>query len=85
LVPATVTLLSAELDSCEEFASLLEAEVPVGWPPGQYDRGAITYFRDRLKEDPGAVGWYSWYVLLRTSEEAGRRERRDGGNLPPVH
>ena len=65
LVPATIELLDAELESVAALASLLGARVPEGWPPGEYDRPAIEYFRDRLAESPDAAGSYSWYALTR--------------------
>jgi len=83
LVPATVALLSAELESINGFGSLLGAEVPEGWPPGQYDRGAITFFRDRLNEDPQASGWYGWYALLRADGKRGRSLVGAGGYFGP--
>ena len=43
---------------------LLEAEVPSSWPPGEYDRFAIAYFRDRLIDGGEAVvPWYVWYAI----------------------
>ena len=65
LVPATVVLLDAELESPSTLALLLDAQVPGGWPPGEYDRPAIEFFRARLAENPDAAGWYGWYALLR--------------------
>lgn len=83
LVPATVRLLSAELESIDSLGILLGADVPEGWPPGQYDREAITFFRDRVNEDPDAAGWYCWYALLRTDEKRGRTLVGAGGYFGP--
>jgi [ribosomal protein S5]-alanine N-acetyltransferase len=70
LVAATVAHLDAELESAVELGRLLGAEVPDGWPPGEYDRPAIEFFRARLAEAPEALGWYTWYaVLLRPHAE----------------
>jgi [ribosomal protein S5]-alanine N-acetyltransferase len=65
LVPATLALLNAELESLSALALHLRASVPDEWPPGEYDRSAIEYFRSRLAENPDEVGWYGWYALLR--------------------
>jgi [ribosomal protein S5]-alanine N-acetyltransferase len=65
LVAATVALLDAELASNGELARLIGADVPEGWPPGEYDRPAIGHFRDRLRENPAAAGWYGWYAVQR--------------------
>ena len=70
LVPCTLATLDAELDSSSSLALLLDAVVPAAWPPGEYDREAIEYFRERLSENPDAAGWYGWYAVLRA---AGRR------------
>jgi ribosomal-protein-alanine N-acetyltransferase len=69
LVAATVDHLRAELDAPERLGALLGVVVPPGWPPGFYDRDAMTFFHARLAEGgAGAVGWYGWYALLRAAE-----------------
>jgi [ribosomal protein S5]-alanine N-acetyltransferase len=65
LVPAGLAALDAELTSHAELAAVLGAEVPEGWPPGEYDLSAIRYFRDHLAADPDAANWLSWYAMLR--------------------
>jgi RimJ/RimL family protein N-acetyltransferase len=68
LVAATLDHICAELEAPERLASLLNAQVEPGWPPGEYDRNAQEFFRDRLKEGGVAViGWYSWYAVRRGS------------------
>lgn len=67
LIAADIDLLEAELESPRRLGSLLGALVPEDWPPGEYDRPAIEYFRTRLIENPGAVGWYGWYALERAA------------------
>jgi len=68
LVPASLELIQAELDSHSKLASAIEAHVPDGWPPGEYDRQAIEYFKARLGENPSNVGWYGWYAILRANK-----------------
>lgn len=68
LVPASRELIQAELDSHNKLASALGVRVPDDWPPGQYDRPAIEYFKARLTEKPEDVGWYSWYAIRRATE-----------------
>ena len=65
LVAATASHLDAELASPEALGGLLGVRVPASWPPGQYDRAAIEYFRLQLARDPSAVGWYGWYAIHR--------------------
>jgi RimJ/RimL family protein N-acetyltransferase len=64
LIAATLEHLLAELESPERLADLLDARVETGWPPGEYDRGAQEYFRDRLMDGGTAmVGWFGWYAI----------------------
>ena len=63
LVAATLEHVEAELAG--RLGELLGIDVPPGWPPGEYDRDAQDFFRERLREEgPAAVGWYGWYALL---------------------
>ncbi len=72
LVAATLEHVAAELESPARLAVLLDAEVEAGWPPGEYDREAQVFFRDRLAEGgDAAVGWFGWYAVRRA--DAGRR------------
>lgn len=72
LVAATLRHIEAELDDPRALERLLGASIPPGWPPGEYDRHALEFFRDRLREGGDAdVGWYGWYAITR--EPAGER------------
>jgi RimJ/RimL family protein N-acetyltransferase len=73
LVPAGLGHLEAELRGPGFLADLLGAKVPGDWPPGEYDRGAIAFFRARLLEGgTGVEAWYSWYGITR--DGLGRRD-----------
>lgn len=66
LIPATLEMINTEIEDIEHLSSILNARVEPGWPPGEYDRGAQEYFRERLLEGGAAViGWYSWYAIQR--------------------
>lgn len=70
LIPATLEHVSAELEDAQRLASMLNARIEPGWPPGEYDRGAQEFFRDRLKEGgEKVVGWYSWYAIRRAGPD----------------
>lgn len=70
LVAAMREHIVTELEDPGGLGPLLGARVPEGWPPGEYDRGAMAFFRSRLEEDPDrCAGWLSWYVM--TSEPPG--------------
>lgn len=69
LIPATLAHVDAEIDAPETFGALLGATVPPGWPPGLYDRDAMAFFRQQLREHGDAlVGWLGWYAVLDAPE-----------------
>ncbi len=57
--------------------------MPEGWPPVDYDRAAMEFFRSRLLESGDAVGWYCWYAVDRLGQESGRVVIGAGGYLSP--
>jgi len=64
LIACTLPMAEAELSEPAALAALLDTAIPRDWPPGEYDRDALLFFRDRLREGGEAVvGWYSWYAL----------------------
>jgi RimJ/RimL family protein N-acetyltransferase len=68
LIATTLDHICAEMEAPERLESLLNAQVEPSWPPGEYDRDAQEFFRDRLKEGGVAViGWYNWYAVKRGS------------------
>lgn len=73
LIAATSQHLDAELLGRTALEQLLQARVPAGWPPGEYDRHAVESFRARLDSGgPSLVGWLTWYAVTRTL--SGRRD-----------
>lgn len=84
LVAATLAHVEAELEGADRLAALLGASVAPGWPPGEYDRGAQEYFRDRLAEGgPALVGWLAWYAVRRADGDAPAVLVGAGGYLGP--
>jgi ribosomal-protein-alanine N-acetyltransferase len=65
LVNATLRHFDAELESLEAISRLLGARVLGGWPPGEYDRQAIDFFRTCVIAHPESAEWYSWYAIER--------------------
>ena len=52
----------------ERLETLFEAEILPSWPPGEYNRHAIAFFRDRLmKEGEAVADWYVWYAIRRAT------------------
>ncbi len=74
LIAATLEHISAELESPEQLASLLNTQVEPGWPPGEYDRNAQQFFYNCYKENGiSAIGWYVWYAITQPKK-----------NIPPL-
>jgi [ribosomal protein S5]-alanine N-acetyltransferase len=70
LAAASLKHLDAELESPQRFKCLLGAEIPRSWPPGEYDRHAISYFHDRLMEVGDTLAdWYVWYAIRRATAD----------------
>ena len=66
LVAATVELIDADLKGGSALATALGADVPANWPPDLYDRPAMQYSQQQLR-DPAEQGWSFWYLLTRDS------------------
>lgn len=82
LIPATLAVISADMESPDALSRLLDADVPASWPPGEYDRTAMEFFRARL-EDGGPVGWYGWYAVQHPTETTRAVLVGTGGFLGP--
>jgi len=68
LVPTTLAHIEAELADPRHLGDLLGVTIPEGWPPGEYDRDALEYFRTKLESGgPSHVGWYGWYAIARNA------------------
>jgi RimJ/RimL family protein N-acetyltransferase len=72
LMASTPAHLYAELNGRKAFQQELGVGVPENWPPDLYDRPTLEYSVNYLKQNPDAVGWAQWYMLLR-DEESGKR------------
>jgi ribosomal-protein-alanine N-acetyltransferase len=68
LVAANARLLEADLESRSALAELLSAEVPENWPPDLYERQAMKFALQMLRDDPKLPGWSFWYLLTRTPD-----------------
>lgn len=64
MIAATLEHVVAELETPTQLSTLLAAQVSPQWPPGEYDRDAMEFFRARFEEGGKEVeGWYGWYAL----------------------
>src|SRR5262249_2692644 len=68
----------------DQLGALLGAAVPSSWPPGFWDRDAMSYFHARLTEGGLPVaGWYAWYAILRACEGNPATLVASGGYVGP--
>ena len=68
LIPASIELLTAELNGRAAFERRLGITVPETWPPDLYERAAIEYTLTLLTENPSQPDWWSYYIVLATKE-----------------
>ncbi|HWS72023.1 MAG TPA: GNAT family N-acetyltransferase [Thermoanaerobaculia bacterium] len=87
LLPTTLAHLEDELAGGANLGAMLHATVPASWPPGEYDRDAMAFFRERyLEEREAAVGWYGWYAIDRDGDGGDAAQLIGAGGYfgPPV-
>ena len=60
LIAGTADIVRAEIHGLDELARLLDAKVPVDWPPDLGDAAEVFFIKDRLEEGPEQVGWWCW-------------------------
>lgn len=84
LIAATLAHLCCELERPHSLSTMLGVQVPTSWPPGQYDRDAMEFFKDQLeKGGVAAVGWYGWYALRKAGSEGPGLLVGSGGYFGP--
>lgn len=84
LIAAQLAHLRTELADPAQLATLLGADVPVSWPPGEYDRDAIVYFLSQYEiRGAEAIGWYGWYAVRRADGASAAQLVGAGGYFGP--
>ena len=85
LVASTADRVRAEIGDRVEFGRLLEATIPIDWPPDEA-ADALPWFLERLKAaDPRDAGFYGFYGVVVTGEADAPILVGGGGCLgPPV-
>ena len=66
VVAQTKEMAIASFTDKKQFAELLGAEVPAEWPHAML-ADAEPFFVDMLTKDPDSVGWWGWYMVLKSS------------------
>ena len=64
LVAVTLDMQVAELEDRSRFATHLDADVPVNWPPPLNVDASMHWTLNYLREHPRDEGWAKWYFLL---------------------
>ena len=81
---ASLTHVLAELSGHDQLATLLAVDIPASWPPGEYDRDALEFFKDKLEvADEEQRGWYGWYVMSLAGDGARQALVAAAGYLGP--
>jgi len=62
LVSATEESVRAEIEDAAALGRLLDAEIPVDWPPESV-RDALPLFLARHRSHPEWTGWLGWYAI----------------------
>jgi [ribosomal protein S5]-alanine N-acetyltransferase len=70
LIPVTLELLHAELQSPAALSAFIGAYVPASWPPPLYDEPAIRWTIDRLSKPNTDGRWYSHYFVAQSLTSA---------------
>ena len=68
LVPATLELTRAALESREALQASVCASVPTAWPPEYLDPASLEFTLARLAESPDQAGWWLHFVVLSAGE-----------------
>jgi len=63
LIPATLAILTGDLRDRPELSRLLDAAIPVSWPPPMMDNDVLAEFV-RMKSDNTDPLFTSWYWVL---------------------
>lgn len=70
LIPATLELLNAELQSPSSLSAFIGVYVPANWPPPLYDEPAIRWTIGQLSKPNVDQRWYSHYFVVQSTTAA---------------
>jgi RimJ/RimL family protein N-acetyltransferase len=64
LVSGSYEHAHAEKFNRKKLSELLDAEIPIGWPPPLNDEQSMNFFLKYSEENPDAGGFTFWYIIL---------------------
>jgi RimJ/RimL family protein N-acetyltransferase len=67
LIPASLEMIKAEIESPVQLAELLNAQKPYNWPPPLNNENSQKYYLDFITQNPDSMGWGMWYFLLKNN------------------
>lgn len=82
LVPATATLVRADIEDRAALTDLLGARIPDDWPPEML-ADALPWFLGQLEASPDDNVWMLWYCVLAGDEPQDSVLVGSGGFLGP--
>jgi len=69
LIAITLEMIHAGRAKSPDFAKLVNAELPEGWPPEDWDDHAYEYVVDKMTRYPNSHGWGRYIALKPTASE----------------
>lgn len=70
LLPATATLVRADLEGPVALERALGIAVPPGWPPDLYDADAMRWTLAEIEKRPHDRDWTQYYIVRRQVDDA---------------
>lgn len=64
LIPFTAESAAAAIDNKQDFARIIEAQVPSNWPPETL-ADVEGMMASKLADNPDQAGWWGWYIVAK--------------------
>lgn len=65
LIAGTAETFRSDVNDRALIEQQLQAIVPASWPPEHYEPHVLQFCANTLAENPTAIGWTLWYMVLR--------------------
>ncbi len=83
LIAGSSNLARAEIEDSVLFSHLINAAIPVDWPPPLNNRDTMLFNLSRLEIDEQQKGWWGWYFILKATRGSERVLIGNGGYKGP--